>query len=162
MAKSKDTVIPFFPKDLSNQIMELKAASGADHTPGQIVVVDNATNLSILADADTALHTRLPKYMVWTDSSSRVDQEVYQLDGTLVQTETCISGQFKADVAVSLFSTAPSPGDYIVCSSTAGALDVVAVVPTDALTVIGRVEGDARKEPLRGSGNFVSCSFDLG
>ncbi len=162
MANSKDTMTPYFPKDLSTQLVELKAASGADHTPGQVVIVDNATNQSILCDGTLALHNAVPKYMVWTNSATRTDVEIYRLDGTLEQSETCLAGQFKADVAVSLFTSAPSPGDFIIPSLTVpGRLDPVAA-PADPLDVIGRVQGDARKETLRGSGTFVDCSFDLG
>lgn len=162
MANSKATMTPYFPKDFSTQLVEAKAAAGADHTPGDIVVVDNATNQTILCDGSLDLHNALPKLMVWTDSSSRQDVDIIRLDGTLEQSETCVGGQFKADVAVSLFTVAPSPGDFIIASVTVpGRLDPIAA-PVNPLDVIGRVQGDARKESLRGTGNFVDCSFDLG
>lgn len=166
MAKSKDYVFPIFPKDLMNNIREGQSASGADFTPGTLVVRVN--NLLVACDTDTATHSELPCEMVWTDGSTRVDgEEVYLRDGTVVQQHTTLCQRFIAECATSLFDNAPAAGDVLMKSSNAGKISnltaaayetLVDTNPEQSLEVIGRLVGAGDR---RGTG-FWLCHFDLG
>lgn len=172
MALSKDTVRPYWPKKLEHFVVEKEAADGAGFTPGTVVVEVSGNIVGV--DLNESLHLELPCYMVWTDGSTRVDIEYINSSGTTKEMYTCLAGQFKADVLAdtTLFVSAPVAGDTLVKSdSTSGGAagkmeplnssELASRLGTDVenyLSVLGRVEGDARS----GDANFVNCSFDLG
>ena len=166
MSKSKDLIRPIWPKDFSNTIREGKSVSGADFTPGTVVVRVN--NLLVACDTDTATHSELPAELVWTDSSVRVDgEEVYELDGTAVQLHTTMAGKVIAECNTSLFDNAPAAGDVLMKSTNPGKIlnltagnfaTAIAANPERITEVIGRLVGAA---PVSGSG-FWLCHFDLG
>ena len=165
MANSKTVVRPYFPKDFSTQLVEKSAAAGAALTPGTLVV--EVDGLIVACDTDTALHTTLPVYMVWTDGSSRTDIQVYQLDGTSTEMYTCIAGVVKADVAAAAFSATPVAGDLLLRSATAGLIDPLSEAEYTTLLgttvaadqrVVGRVEAVGGR--LAGAG-FFNCTLNL-
>lgn len=173
MALSKETLIPYWPKNMFDTVVEKTSASTGTalvahaFTPGTLVV--EISGKIVACDTDTTSHKTLPAYMVWTDGSTRQDILEYELDGTVVEQYTCLAGKFKADLHADLFTSTPQAGFVIMRSATAGKLNVVSLADyttllgTSAgndLLVVGRVEGAGRKKGL--SASFWNCSLDLG
>lgn len=164
MALSKDTMRPLWPKDFSTIIRDGVSASGANFSPGTLVV--RVDGLFVACDAAVALHKTLPVEMVWTDGQTRLDLERYELDGTKLQGHTTACGKFIAEIASTVFTSTPNPGDILTKSATAGKIDPIdaatfnSLESGDALAqllVVGRCVGNAE---LSGSG-FHLCHFDL-
>lgn len=164
MALSKTYIQPTYPQDMSTRVVDKIAAAGASFTPGTLVV--EVSGVVVPCDTDTAVHNTLPAYFVWTDTTQRVDINRVQLDGTRIVMVTCLAGEFKADLATSLFTATPVAGDIIVKSATAGKLDPVSVAEYNTLVgtgttaaqnllKVGVVEGPA----VRAGSGFWNCTL---
>lgn len=162
MALSKERINPIWPKDFSTILREGRSAQGANFAAGTLVV--RVGGLFVACDTDVALHKELPAELVWTDGTSRVDLERYQLDGTVVQEHTAMAGKVICECAAAMFTATPAAGDVLTKSATAGSMDpldatelgVFTTNPEDMLQVVGRVVGDA------GRAGFYLVHFDLG
>lgn len=168
MGKSKDIIRPHLPRDMSNQKIDGEASEGL--TPGVLVVrgtdraLEKCDTTNINGDPS---HVHTPVEMIWTDGTSRNDDEFRKMDGSLVYLHTALQGQFTADVAKSVFEgDAPSPGDVIIKSlNNVGEFSAQTPADVEALTesatqidglTIGKVISAGEES------GFVRCSFDLG
>jgi hypothetical protein len=163
---SKARIRPYWPKQFDQFTEVFKAATTQNFTPGTLVTVING--LLVPCDTDTAIHQRLPAFMVWEDGSTRHDVgPVYNRDGTSYDNYTCFVGDVLADASAELFTATPEAGDTLVKSATAGKIDpldaaqLATLLGSDvenAQLVIGVVLGSSKF----GNSGFYSCKFNFG
>jgi hypothetical protein len=168
MAKSKDFILPFWPKDFSNIIREGKGADSVAFRPGDLVVRDGS-NLLVLADES---NINEPKQVVWTDIANRFDVDGFELDGTAFKRVTVVEGEFQADCNIASMFTGDTPaiGDIVLPSATPGKLVAMTTAEAKAGGVtggatdgvveglqVGRIVGEAE---ISGSG-FTRVHFNL-
>lgn len=163
---SKTRIRPYGPKHIDQFVQVYKAAADAAFTPGTCVVLVN--DRLVACDRDTALHLRLPAYLVWEDGSTRFDVgPVYNLDGTTYSHYTCFVGEILADLGADCFTATPEAGDTLVKSATAGKIDPLDA--TELATLLGSdvenmqlVLGVVQGASFFGNTGMWNCKLKLG
>ena len=167
MAKSRDTIRPIWPKDLSSIVRE----GLADHAPlsddafapGTVCVRDSNNEL---VECDDTLVWE-PVELIWTDGATRFDTEETTLAGGTKTRYTTLVGPFIALIASNNFKDnsagGPAVGMMVTKANNANIGFLSAKNSADLLTKAGGagnehlVPGLIIGQILSIEGNFVKC-----